>query len=209
MIQNKNSITIVDYGMGNIFSVKKALERLNVQVDVTSDPVILSKAAKIILPGVGHFGKAMDNLYSLQLVDVLSEVVLEKKVPVLGICLGMQLMAKHSEEGDATGLAWIDADVVRFQVRDKLRYKVPQIAWNNVNISKESALMQNIEKDAEFYFLHSYFMKLKDENDALCTTLYEDVFVSGIEKDNIFGIQFHPEKSHEAGGLILSNFIEL
>ena len=208
-INRSQLITIVDYGMGNLLSVKKKLDRLNQNTKVSADPKEILAAGKIILPGVGHFQNAMKNLHELGLYDALNEAVLEKKTPVFGICLGMQLMANHSEEGDTKGLGWIDAEVVKFNVKDKLIYKIPHTGWNQIESRKESKLMAGIPEQSEFYFVHSYHLKLNEgSSDALHVTDYEYPFVSAIEKGNILGVQYHPEKSHETGEMMLKNFIE-
>jgi imidazole glycerol-phosphate synthase subunit HisH len=202
-------ILIPDFGMGNLHSVERSLHRMNVIPVISSDPDEISKADKIILPGVGHFQKAMENLSKLNMVDELNKFVLVKKKPVLGICLGMQLMARTSEEGNAAGLGWIDADVVKFGVMDRLNYKVPHIGWNKIIISKKSGLLKNIDDFSEFYFLHSYHFKSYTVADVLSETNYEYNFPSAIERNNIFGVQYHPEKSHRAGSILLENFINI
>ena len=204
-----NKVLVLDYGMGNIFSVTKKLNRLKIDSVVSSSQDEILSADKIILPGVGHFGKAMENLKKLNLIDVLNHEVLIKKKPILGICLGMQLMANKSEEGNVEGLGWIDADVVRFRINDKLKYKVPHTGWNQISISKESKLMHNIPNFSEFYFVHSYHFKTNNPVDILNETGYENRFVSAIEKENIYGVQYHPEKSHDIGELLLKNFVSL
>ena len=148
-------IAIIDYGMGNLKSVKRKMDRIGVKSIITSDPEEIKKSDKIILPGVGHFAKAVSEIKSRGLWDLLSDQVLAEKKPVLGICLGMQLMAKYSEEGDSTGLGWIDAKVLRFKVSDKARYKIPHMGWNTINPVKDSLLFHNITSDSEFYFVHS------------------------------------------------------
>lgn len=195
--------------MGNLNSIKKKLTRLKINAIISSDPKEIQASDKIILPGVGHFGKAMESLKNLNLIDILNEEVLIKKKTILGICLGMQLMAKKSEEGNVDGLAWFDADVVKFKVTDTLNYKIPHTGWNQIIISKESLLMKGIPNLSEFYFVHSYHFKTSNKNDILNETEFEYRFVSAIEKDNIFGVQYHPEKSHDAGELLLKNFINL
>jgi imidazole glycerol-phosphate synthase subunit HisH len=205
----KNKIALVDYGMGNLSSVLKKFKYMDVVVSVTSSWKEIMESDKIILVGVGHFGKAMDNLKQLDLIDSLTEAVMEKHKPVLGICLGMQLMAKTSEEGDADGLSWIDANVKRIQVSDTVKYKVPHVGWNQIIKMKDSALMKGVGNADEFYFAHSYHMDVFDSNLILNVTEYSNKFVSGIERDNIFGVQYHPEKSHDAGDILLSNFVDL
>lgn len=203
------NIAIIDYGMGNLFSVRKVLESLGVNVEITNDPEKILAADKLILPGVGHFGKAMENLKRLNLIEVLNTAVLEHKTPILGICLGMQLMAKRSEEGDTEGLGWFDAEVVKFKVKDQLHFKVPHVGWNRIQVNTLSKLMSNIDDETEFYFVHSYYMKLKDPAETLNTTVYEEAFTSAVEKGNIFGVQYHPEKSHDVGEVVLANFVHL
>jgi imidazole glycerol-phosphate synthase subunit HisH len=206
-IKNSQVITIVDYGMGNLLSVKKKLDRLNYGTKISSSPADILASDKIILPGVGHFQKAMKNLQILGLYNALNEAVLQKKIPVFGICLGMQLMAKHSQEGDAEGLGWFDAEVVKFNIKDTLKYKIPHTGWNQAMIKKQSKLMNGIPDNSEFYFVHAYHIKLNNNADALHETDYEYPFVSAVEKENIIGVQYHPEKSHEDGELLLKNFI--
>ena len=159
-----SKLVIVDYGMGNLNSVKRSLDRMKVNAVVSSDPKEIADSDKLILPGVGHFGKAMANLKELNLLDTLNEAVLVKKKPILGICLGMQLLAKKSEEGDAEGLGWIDGEVVKFQVSDKLKYKIPHMGWNQIYLKNDGLLMKKIPELSEFYFVHSYYMKVKNQS---------------------------------------------
>jgi imidazole glycerol-phosphate synthase subunit HisH len=202
-------IVVIDYGMGNLNSIRRKLSRIQIDAVITSDRKAIENAVKIILPGVGHFQKAMENLINLQLIDVLNEAVKVKLKPILGICLGMQLFANHSEEGNVSGLSWIDAEVVRFSVNDCLKYKIPHIGWNQIIKVKDSPLMKGIPDKSEFYFVHSYHIKTASANDILNETVYEYAFTSAIENENIFGVQYHPEKSHDVGEIILRNFIEL
>ncbi len=201
-------VVVIDYGMGNIFSVGKLVERLGHQYQISGDREVILKADKIILPGVGHFGKAMSNLQKTNLVETLHEVALVQKKPVLGICLGMQLMASFSEEGDAEGLGWFDARVNRFQIQNEGLYKVPHMGWNTLMSHKpNAAVLEGVSADAPFYFVHSYHVEVQNASDVLTTTPYETTFVSAIQKENLIGVQFHPEKSHEAGQQLIQNFL--
>lgn len=202
-------IIIINYGMGNLNSVKRKLSLLGIDAIISDLPSDILKADKLILPGVGHFQKAVENLKQLQLWELLNEVVLVSKKPILGICLGMQLMAAYSEEGNAKGLGWFDAEVVGFKVKDYLKYKVPHTGWNQIIKTKESQLMQDISDQSEFYFVHAYHFKCNDPVDILNETDYEYRFTSAVEKENIFGVQYHPEKSHDIGEVLLKNFINL
>jgi len=204
------NVAIIDYGLGNIQSVKRTLDRIGARAFVTSCPGQLEKADKLVLPGVGHFRKAMKNLVDLNLVDTLNDVVISKRIPILGICLGMQLFADTSEEGAADGLGWIKADVVRFNVDDTLRLKVPHMGWNGITSAKESPLLSNLMLvQPEFYFVHAYHVVCHDPTDTLSVTEYAYSFTSAIERGNIFGVQFHPEKSHDTGEALLRNFLAL
>lgn len=202
-------ITIIDYGMGNLRSIYRKIEKENKDVSISANPNDIILADKIILPGVGHFGSAINNIKSNNFWDAINEHVLVKKKPVLGICLGMQLMAKSSEEGNVSGFGWFDADVVQFEMADKLAFKVPHTGWNSAVKQKKSNLFDDISDEASFYFVHSYHIKCNDSRDISAITNYSYDFVSAIEKDNIFGVQFHPEKSHSQGQKLFKNFITL
>jgi imidazole glycerol-phosphate synthase subunit HisH len=208
-IKLDNVIVVVDYNMGNLRSVEKNFVRIGANVKITSNPNQIAHSTKIILPGVGHFSNGVNKLKELNIWDALNEAVLVKKTPILGICLGMQLMAKHSEEGDVEGLCWLDADVVKFKTMDRLKYKVPHMGWNNIISAKKSPLLNNVNDDSLYYFVHSYHIKCNDTDDIICSTHYEKVFTSVVQKENIFGTQFHPEKSHDQGEKILKNFLNL
>lgn len=205
----KQNILIIDYGMGNLFSVEKRLNELGAKYVTSSNLKDIVTADKIIMPGVGHFGKAMENLNKFGLLDELNKVVMVDKKPILGICLGMQLMTNNSEEGNVNGLGWIDAEVKKIKVTDKNKYKVPHMGWNTINFNKKSSLIDNIENNSEFYFVHSYCVDCKYKEDILLTTKYDIEFVSAFQKNNIFGVQFHPEKSHDVGKQMFKNFINL
>ncbi len=200
-------IVIVDYQMGNIHSVSRKLKILGVDYEITNNADTLKQADKLILPGVGHFGKAMFQLEETNLIPILNDLVLNQKKPILGICLGMQLMAKHSEEGNTHGLGWIDGQIARFQVKDKLRFKVPHTGWNQIKVYKESQINKGLDNESEFYFVHSYFFQANNDTDILHKTIYEQEFVSAIQKDNIVGVQYHPEKSHDDGLQLIKNFL--
>ncbi|NBB22962.1 imidazole glycerol phosphate synthase subunit HisH [Runella sp. CRIBMP] len=202
-------IVIIDYGMGNLRSVLKKVERLHKSVQVSADLKVIENAQKLILPGVGHFASGIKKLKESGIWEVLNQKVLEVQTPILGICLGMQLMAKCSEEGNAEGLGWLDAEVVRFKVNDTRTYKVPHMGWNTVEIQKESPLFAGVSQEAMYYFVHSYYMKCHDAKDTLGSTNYALSFTSAIQKNNIYGTQFHPEKSHEWGDRLIQNFIAL
>jgi imidazole glycerol-phosphate synthase subunit HisH len=202
-------IVIVDYLTGNTNSVKRALDRTGTPSVISSQVEDISQADKLILPGVGHFTKAMANLKELGLLDALNEAVLIKHKAVLGICLGMELMANMSEEGNTPGLQWLKAEAVRFQVSTATPYKVPHMGWNRVQIKKAGALMKGVDDLSEFYFAHSYYLRINDPSDLLTETEYGIPFPSAVERNNIFGVQFHPEKSHRTGVQLLKNFIEI
>jgi len=203
----RTRVAIVDYGMGNLHTVKRKLDRIGVQAQLTSDPGEVLAAEKLLLPGVGHFGKAMEHLTDLGLLEALQEAVVVRKTPILGICLGMQLLARHSQEGDAQGLGWIDADVVRFAVEDTRRTKVPHMGWNDVRPERPNPLLEGVTDETEFYFVHAYHLVCRDPEDVLGVTDYGYPFTSVVQRDNIYGVQFHPEKSHEAGQVLLTNFL--
>jgi glutamine amidotransferase len=202
-------ITIVDYGMGNLHSVKRKLQKLGANVSISSNPEEIVNATKLILPGVGHFGKAMEKMNATGIRNALDQAVIERRAPVLGICLGMQLMAKTSEEGLEQGLGWFDAEVVRLEVKDSLRFKIPHTGWNTVVFKKEDSLFKGLGQNPEFYFVHAYHFKTSDPRDILTNTMYENTFVSSVSRDHIYGVQFHPEKSHDTGIMLLENFIRL
>jgi imidazole glycerol-phosphate synthase subunit HisH len=204
-------VVIVDYGMGNLRSVQNKLKRIGFYSEISSDPGVIEKADKLILPGVGHFANGMKKLSERNLINILNIKVLKGKIPILGICLGMQLIGTFSEEGLINGLGWIDAKTIRFRIpdSDKYRFKVPHIGWNNVNTGLDSKLFREVPPDAQFYFVHSYHYVTNDISLLTGTTNYCYDFVSCVEKDNIYGTQFHPEKSQDFGMQLLKNFVNL
>jgi imidazole glycerol-phosphate synthase subunit HisH len=201
-------IVIIDYGMGNLGSVYKSFKRVHDDVIISSSKTDIESAEKLVLPGVGHFSNGMKRLKELDILDLLQDRVIDNKTPILGICLGMQLFSKFSYEGNVKGLSWFDAEVVRFNVNDKLRFKVPHMGWNSIQIEKENLLLEGISQSELFYFVHTYHMKCFDKKDILGTTNYSYDFTSIIQKDNIYGTQFHPEKSHGKGLKIIKNFVQ-
>ncbi len=210
MLLLNNEVVIIDYNMGNLRSVQKAFNRVGADAIITNDIEIIKNAKKIVLPGVGAFKDGMKNLEELNLIKVLNEEIIQKKKPFLGICLGMQLVAKKSyEDGETTGLGWIDAEVVKFDFnenRDKL--KVPHVGWNNVSYKNTNVLFTDVKDESDFYFVHSYHFKTA-ENIVSSRTDYGFDFISSFVKENIYAFQFHPEKSQEAGLKILENFVNL
>lgn len=195
--------------MGNLRSILNKFNKIGVKCIITSRIDDLKKADKLILPGVGHFKAGMRNLAKLELIDTLNELVLIRQVPILGICLGAQLFANYSEEGNCEGLNWIDVDVKKINVSDNVKYKVPHMGWNSVEIFNKNELLTDISPADQFYFVHSYFIECKDEKDIWMKTNYDFDFVSAVKKNNIYGTQFHPEKSHDIGYKLLKNFSEL
>ncbi len=196
--------------MGNLRSVQKAFEKVGCNAVITNNHDIIREADKIVLPGVGAFKDGMKNLEELGLIDILNEEVLKNKKPFLGICLGMQLIAKKSyENGETEGLGWVDAEVVKFNFsnQDK-KLKIPHVGWNNVHYQNNSTLFKDVLNNSDFYFVHSYYFKT-NENIVTSTTDYGFNFVSSINKDNIYACQFHPEKSQIVGLKVIENFINI
>lgn len=202
-------IAIIDFGLGNLGAVRNMLRAVGAEASVTGDPAELAKATKIILPGVGAFDAGMRNLRDRGFVEPLEQAVRGRGVPVLGICLGMQLMALRSDEGSSAGLGWVDASVIKFDASTMHGLKVPHMGWNNVRQVKTSSLLNAASKDQRFYFVHSYFVRCNEPGDVLLEAEYGQSFHAAFERDNILGVQFHPEKSHSFGMRLLKNFVEL
>ena len=201
-------IGIVDYGMGNLLSVLNAVEHLGFEAEICDEPYLLLSKERIILPGVGSFHDCMRNLSNKGFVEVLNEIVLVKKTPVLGICLGMQAMAKKSYEGgEFKGLGWFDADVVRITPNDP-NLKVPQIGWNNITRKKKHPLFEGLPESPDLYFVHSFHMRCANPDDILAVCDYGSEVTAAVSKDNICATQFHPEKSQDHGLKILYNFLD-
>jgi glutamine amidotransferase len=201
-------IVIIDYGLGNLGSVTNILKRLGIRNVISSDPEIINDARKLILPGVGAFDNGMENLNRLNLVGLLNKKVNEDKIPLLGICLGAQLILKGSEEGNLPGLGWIGGQVIKFKAKEGEKLTIPHMGWNQVQLLKESKLFEGMFESPKFYFVHSYHFKMEDKADEWLRTHYSYDFCSAFERGNIAGVQFHPEKSHKYGMTLLSNFVE-
>lgn len=201
-------ITIIDYGIGNLGSVLNMLKRIGVEGEVKSDLESIKDASKLILPGVGAFDTAMKKINKSNLTNVLKSKALEEKIPIMGICLGMQLLMNLSEEGIEPGLGLIDGEVKKFSFENP-SLKVPHMGWNYVHTTqKDDPIIKGLDQ-SKFYFVHSYYVKVKDDNNSLLKTNYGINFDSGVRKDNIFGFQFHPEKSHKFGIKLFENFVAL
>lgn len=203
-------ITIIDYGVGNINAFVNVYKRLNIDTRIASSIEDLKEVEKLILPGVGSFDYAMEQLNDSGMRDRLDELVLEKKVPIIGICVGMQMMGKKSDEGNSDGLNWIDAEIIKFDPMSiKHVTKLPHMGWNDVQVIKTNDLFIGLEAESLFYFLHSYFFKCNQKEDIIAVSEYGDTFTCAINRDNIYGVQFHPEKSHHYGEILLNNFAKL
>ena len=200
-------ITIVDYGMGNLGSIRNMFKRIGVPTVLAADPEAIEKADKLVLPGVGNFDQAMKRINSSDLREILDHKALLERIPILGICLGMQLLTQSSEEGTSLGLGWIKAITRRFPKTSKL--KVPHMGWNIVSPVRESPISKNLPDEIRFYFVHSFYVHVENEEDSILKAHYGINFDAAIQHGNIFGVQFHPEKSHKYGMLFLKNFANL
>ena len=203
-------ITIIDYGVGNIFAFQNVYKRLNIPTKIAKTQQDLADANKLILPGVGSFDYAMSQLNASGMREKLDELVLEKKVPVIGICVGMQMMGNRSDEGKLDGLKWIDSEILKFDENlIQQRTKLPHMGWNDVVPINNHPLFIGLEKDAIFYFLHSFYFRCKNKTESIAVSNYGISFSSAVHRENIYGIQFHPEKSHQYGEKLLHNFANL
>ncbi|ASC64864.1 imidazole glycerol phosphate synthase subunit HisH [Achromobacter denitrificans] len=202
-------IAIVDYDIGNVGSVQNMLRKIGAQATITRDPAVLRAADKLILPGVGAFDEAIHNLRRFDLFDLLNELVQQERKPILGVCLGAQLMTKSSEEGSQAGLGWLDARIVKFKATSHQPLRIPHMGWNVVNpVRPDMEIFQNVVRPMRFYFVHSYHMVADSPEIALAHTPYGHDFCSVLGNDNILAMQFHPEKSHNYGLQVYRNFVE-
>lgn len=202
-------LSIIDYGVGNLTSIKNMLKKIGYRdVIISGNKEEIQASEKLILPGVGHFDYGMRKLKASGLVEVLNEEVLEKKKPILGICLGAQLLTRGSDEGVEKGLGWIAADTVKFD-SSKLGgdLKIPHMGWSEIRITNNSKLFQNIDDEPRFYFVHTYHIVCDSNSDVVATANHGYSFTAGVERENILGMQFHPEKSHKYGMQLLKNFV--
>lgn len=197
-------IGIVDYGVGNLGSVHNMLRRVGCEAAIVGNPDDVAACGKLILPGVGAFDRAMERLEASGLRHVLDEMVLSRRVPILGICLGMQLLTRGSEEGDRPGLGYIAAEAQRFPRRSGL--KVPHMGWNLVTVANPSPLTAHFYGEARFYFVHSYCVMVDDQANSMLKCTYGHTFDAGVMAGNVYGVQFHPEKSHRFGKALFSAF---
>lgn len=203
-------ITIIDYGLGNIGAFVNVYERLNIKTNVARNVVDIKDSTKLILPGVGSFDFAMSQFNNSGMRECVEKKVLDEKVPIVGICVGMQMLAKSSDEGKLPGLGWIDGDVKLFDI-SKIPYatRLPHMGWNSITPVGNSMLMQGFDSNSRFYFLHSYYFICNREEDITSRTEYGISYASSVNRDNIYGIQFHPEKSHANGVRLLYNFAKI
>lgn len=197
-------ITIIDYGLGNLVSVKNMLKKVGAESVITDKISEIEKAKKMILPGVGAFDNGMTLIKQKGLLGILNKKATEEKIPVLGICLGMQLLTGSSEEGVEKGLGWVDAQTIKFNFSDKT-LKIPHMGWSYINVKKENALIRREDKH-RFYFVHSYYVKCNDTDDIVASCNYGNEFTCIFNHENIYGAQFHPEKSLKFGMELLANF---
>lgn len=202
-------IVVVNYGLGNVGSLLNMMEKIGADAIASSDLEVIKQAKKLILPGVGSFDKGIENLESLGLVKLLEKKCIKEKIPIMGICLGMQLFTRCSEEGTREGLGWINADTVKFKFNeDRPRLRIPHMGWNTVEAKKWSVLLDESGQELRYYFGHSYHVVCEEEADILAETSYGYNFPSAIWKNNIVGVQFHPEKSHKFGLKLIKSFVE-
>jgi imidazole glycerol-phosphate synthase subunit HisH len=203
-------ITIIDYGMGNLHSIKNMFKKIGYSSIISSDIDVISKAEKIILPGIGAFDNAMQNIEKLGLFDILNQKALIEKIPILGVCLGMQLMTEGSEEGMLPGLKWIEAKTKKFTFEASKNLKIPHMGWNVVQPTDYSSIFKGMnEEEIRFYFVHSYYVHCEKRENILAESEYGGLFTCALHKDNLFATQYHPEKSHRFGMTLYTNFAKI
>lgn len=204
-------IAIINYGLGNLGSIQNMFRKVGCKdVIITNDPMEIDKADKLLLPGVGAFDNGMQKINELGLLEILNRQALEVKKPILGICLGMQLLTKGSEEGSLKGLGWIDADTIKFDFGENEKdLKIPHMGWNEVKFSKRHSLTMGMPAHSRFYFVHSYYVRSNKAEQELMSCHFGIDFTCAVQFNNIMGVQFHPEKSHKFGMQLFKNFIEL
>lgn len=203
-------ITIIDYGLGNVLAFANMYSRLNIAAKVARTTADFAGATKLILPGVGAFDHAMERLEQSGMRRTVEKLVREEHMPVLGICVGMQMLAQSSDEGKLSGLGWVAGKVKKFDLASMPPgTNLPHMGWNDVKPMRQGGLFRHLEEDARFYFLHSYYFECADPNNALAVTDYGKEFHCAVRQDNVYGVQFHPEKSHHFGSQLLRNFAEL
>jgi len=203
-------ISVIDYGLGNVQAFANVYKRLDIPVNVAKSIDDLAETNKIILPGVGSFDSAMQQFNSSGMRKLIEQMVLEEEIPILGVCVGMQMLANSSEEGKLSGLGWVDGNVKKFDVVSMSQIQnLPHMGWNNVTFETEFDLFKDIKVENKFYFLHSYYFDCRNDSNIIGVTDYGFNFTSAIKKKNIFGVQFHPEKSHHNGSQLLKNYSEI
>lgn len=203
-------IVVIDYGMSNIGSVLNMLRKVGAEARSSSDPKVIALADKLILPGVGAFDNGIEGLKQRGLIEILNKKVLHHRTPIFGICLGLQLFSRKSEEGNLPGLGWLEADTIRFQFKGSSNdLKIPHMGWNEITIKRENPLLSGFEDVARFYFVHSYHVVCQHTEDELARSHYGIDFTAAVCHENIMGTQFHPEKSHKFGLKVMSNFVRM
>lgn len=208
-MSSDKAIQIPDYGCGNLLSIRRMIEKVGGRAEIVNDPSQLDFSAKLILAGVGAFDHGMSNLRSGGWFDALNEAVLRHKAPVLGICLGMQLLCRSSEEGQLAGLGWIDGDVRRIAIPEGSNLKIPHMGWNTLDVVKRNPLIDQDDQERRFYFVHSYHVVCRDPNDISAVSHHGRTLTAAFSRDNIYGVQFHPEKSHRFGMELIRKFVDL